>query len=439
MSLQESTTSKFARWVFAKTLLLTGEIEMKKTLAAAAVLGAFAGSALAADVQLYGIVDTGLAYTHLDSDQPGVDATDSFGMESGQQSGSRFGLKGTEELGNGLKVGFILENGFSSDTGADKSVFFDRESSLFIEGGFGKLALGRMGSINGTQSSWSKIGMISAFGTSFGSYSAQAGNSFSVAGQWDNMIAYETPDFAGFKVFAQYGMGNNSPDPLADGYSAVENESSSDRYWAIGATYMNGPAAVYFAVDSINYRSWGNQVDNQGRQANQDLDDSLTVTLGGSWDFNVAKVFFGGQYFDEVRLSSISGVANAVYGDLEFSDVYPADFYEGSTFGNFFKLKGYSLSLSTSVPLAGGNLLAGVSYLDSDFADSHEKVSEIKDATLERYIVSLGYTYNLSKRTNLYGVASWMQDSVEGIKFDGAELSSDPSVYTFMIGLRHTF
>ena len=415
---------------------------MKKTLAAVAVLGAFASSALAAVVQLYGIVDTGLAYTHLDSDQPGVDATDKFSMESGQQSGSRFGFKGTEDLGNGLKVGFILENGFSSDTGADKSVFFDRESSLFIEGGFGKLAFGRMGSINGTQSSWSKIGMISAFGTSFGSYSAQAGNSFSVAGQWDNMIAYETPDFAGFKVFAQYGMGNNSPDPLADGFTAVENESSSDRYWAIGATYMNGPAAVYLAVDSINYRTWGNQTSN-GFTANQDLDDSLTVTLGGSWDFNVAKVFFGGQYYDEVRLSSIGGVANSVYGDIDMSDLDNglgwADGYKGSLFGNFAKLKGYSLSLSASVPLGGGNLLAGATYLDSDFADSHEKVSELKDVTLERYIVSVGYTYNLSKRTNLYGVASWMQDSVEGVKILGTELESDPSVYTFMVGLRHSF
>ncbi len=121
MSLQESTTSKFARWVFAKTLLLTGEIEMKKTLAAVAVLGAFAGSALAADVQLYGLVDTGVVYQHMSSyDVLGqnVDSEDSFGMNSGVAAGSRWGFKGTEDLGNGLTVGFVLENGFSSDTGA---------------------------------------------------------------------------------------------------------------------------------------------------------------------------------------------------------------------------------------------------------------------------------------------------------------------------------
>ncbi len=85
---------------------------MKKTLAAVAVLGAFAGSALAADVQLYGIVDTGLQHVHGDTDstKPNSDF-DSFSMEPGMASGSGWGIKGTEDLGNGLTVGFILENG----------------------------------------------------------------------------------------------------------------------------------------------------------------------------------------------------------------------------------------------------------------------------------------------------------------------------------------
>lgn len=85
----------------------------KKSLAAVAVLGAFAGSALAADVQLYGLVDLGLNWTQVDN---GKTTTDSFGMGSGQNSGSRFGLKGTEDLGNGYKVGFNLENSFKADT-----------------------------------------------------------------------------------------------------------------------------------------------------------------------------------------------------------------------------------------------------------------------------------------------------------------------------------
>ena len=91
---------------------------MKKTLAAVAVLGAFAGSALAADVQLYGIVDTGLRYLSSDMDASfagvGQESTDQFSMESGMASGSRWGIKGTEDLGNGypsasfLKISSIL-------------------------------------------------------------------------------------------------------------------------------------------------------------------------------------------------------------------------------------------------------------------------------------------------------------------------------------------
>ena len=94
---------------------------MKKTLAALAVLGAFAGTAAAADVNLYGVVDTGLAYTYKNTEFAALDADRTnggesrFGMQSGYNSGSRFGLKGTEDLGNGLRIGFKLENGFSSD------------------------------------------------------------------------------------------------------------------------------------------------------------------------------------------------------------------------------------------------------------------------------------------------------------------------------------
>lgn len=65
---------------------------MKKTLASLAVLGAFAGSAVAADVTLYGLVDYGFGYQHTDGDTT-ADANDSFQMKSGQNSGSRFGLK----------------------------------------------------------------------------------------------------------------------------------------------------------------------------------------------------------------------------------------------------------------------------------------------------------------------------------------------------------
>lgn len=400
---------------------------MKKTLAAVAVLGTFAGSALAADVQLYGIVDTGFQYLNADADITGVDSTNSFSMESGMQSGSRFGIKGTEDLGNGLTVGFILENQFSSDTGALKNEdsFFHREASLFLEGGFGKVAFGRMGSINGGVSSWGKYGVISAFGTSWGNYSAQAGNWAVGAGMWDNMIAYETPSFAGFKVFAQYGMGNTVSDTWTDTNDVdhevswgTENESSSDRYYAIGASYANGPLNLYFAVDSINYSSVSliETGADAGDLSYGDTDDSLTVTLGGNYDFEVVKLFAGAQYFDEIKLSKLNGAIN--YGDADQ--------------GFAGKVKGWSLGVSGSIPVAGGNVLVGAAYVDAEAADSIDNGDE-----MTRWIVSAGYDYPLSKRTNVYGILTYNQDSIDYA--DNATTDNDPYVFGVMVGLRHKF
>ena len=385
---------------------------MKKTLAAVAVLGAFAGSALAADVQLYGIVDTGVGYNHVDADGFGQDK-DSFGMQSGQASGSRFGFKGTEDLGNGLTVGFILENGIKSDTGVDDGVMFNRESSLFLEGGFGKVAFGRIGSLNNGQSSWAKVGMISAFGTSdWGGYSAQVGNIMATASQWDNMIAYQTPDFAGFKVYAQYAMGNQVDGTDADeveGKYGDENESSSDRYYAIGATYNNGPFAAYFAVDSINYASVTTEL---GNKVIEDMDDSLTVTLGGSYDFDVVKVYLGAQYFDEVALDSMGGVIKALKAP-----------------GYDTMVKGYAVTLSADAPLWGGKGMFGIGYTDAESADS--EISTEADIDLQRYVVSVGYDYPFSKRTDVYAVASWMMDSYENKAIEATKVQDgDPSAYT---------
>lgn len=407
---------------------------MKKTLAAVAVLGAFAGSALAADVQLYGIIDTGVGYSHVDVDEPALgEDYDSFEMKSGQASGSRFGFKGTEDLGNGLTVGFILEDGITTDDGAESGVMFNRESSLFLQGGFGKFAMGRIGSINNGQSSWAKVGMLSAFGTSdWGGHSAQLGSIFSLAGQWDNMIAYETPDFAGFKVFAQYGMGSNGD----------ENESSSDRYYAIGLTYNNGPFAGYFAVDSINYQTADFGANTYPNSTNGDnVDDSLTITLGGSYDFEVVKVYLGAQYFDEVKLSSLGGVTNTLWGAEKIPTGVDDKTYD-TTYGAAMKLKGYAISLSGDAPLAGGKAMFGLGYVDAEAADSMTDLAAgtgYEDAELKRFVVSVGYDYPFSKRTDVYAVASYMQDQVDYV--NGAQKSAEwePSAYGIYVGLRHRF
>lgn len=74
---------------------------MKKTLAALAVLGAFAGSAMAADVTLYGALDTGFEYIH--TKNPGEKAVDTFDMQTGWDTGNRWGLKALKTLATAIR------------------------------------------------------------------------------------------------------------------------------------------------------------------------------------------------------------------------------------------------------------------------------------------------------------------------------------------------
>lgn len=384
----------------------------KKSLAAVALLGAFAGSAFAADVTLYGVVDEGFLYTHKDTDVSGSDAVDKLELKSGIQAGSRWGLKGTEDLGNGLKVGFILESGFNADDGTQgvSGTMFNREASLNVMGPFGQLSLGKIGAITQGTSSWGKVGAVSAFGTSYGPANvANATNVFSApTSVADNMIAYQTPKFAGFTVYAQYSMGNSKTGTPTQ----VENKSSTDRYYALGATYANGPVNLYFAVDSINYASYFDNL----TPSTKDVDDSLTVAFGGSYDFSVVKVFAGAQYFDEVDAGSIGGLKSGV--GLNDSG----------------KLEGYALQASVSAPLAGGTGYFGVGYLDASEADS---VAAADGVDVKYYVTSVGYKYDLSKRTNVYSVLSYAKGDRDRAAADGVDTKL--STVGFGIGLRHNF
>ena len=108
---------------------------MKKTLLAMGVLGAFSSLAFAAsNVTLYGVIEEGVLVQKAKHQDTTVQ------LKSGFDQGSRWGIKGVEELGNGYAVGFILEDGFNSDDGSGAQKMngaFSRESKLYINGGFG--------------------------------------------------------------------------------------------------------------------------------------------------------------------------------------------------------------------------------------------------------------------------------------------------------------
>ncbi|MBQ9240335.1 MAG: porin [Duodenibacillus sp.] len=402
---------------------------MKKSLLAVAVLGAFAGSALAADVTLYGVVDTGLEYTYSKNKATNV-KTHKFAEASGRQAGSRWGLKGVEDLGNGYSVGFILESGFNSDTGMGNTQLFNREASLSVSGPFGKLMAGRMGAVTQGTSSVGLLSRVNAFGTSYGTYVANASNILSAGAIRDNMLTYITPKFAGFQVYAQYAMGGEgienksnrtkkyAQDAKTGLYYSTTNVSA-DRYAALAATYENGPLNLLFAVDRIFY----------GHDAGVDMDDSLTVTFGGNYDFGVVKVFGAAQYFDEVALG------DAGYNQSKLGTLSPTTgaFVEGTgtVDGAAYKVKGYALTVSASAPVAGGSLLASVGYKDAEQADS------MKDTKFDfkRIRATVGYSYPLSKRTNVYAAAGFGQDKTEPKGGQTVKVNSA----TALFGLRHNF
>ena len=384
---------------------------MKKTLAAVAVLGAFAGSAVAADVTLYGLVDYGVRYQNLDADKAGVDRTNKVDMKSGANSGSRFGLKGTEDLGNGVKVGFVLENGFAADTGAlgDKNNrLFDREAQLFVDGSFGRVSFGRVGQLASANGSYGLLGVTGPFSTGYGD--ATSGLKFVGANgftRFDNTITYMTPSFGGLTVYAQYSSSVSS--------TGTENESDTDRAYGIGAKFVGAGLTLVGVVDSTNYQSFG------ADPVLKDMDDALTVTLGGNYDFQVAKVYFGGQYFDNAKKVATTNV-------IDDTNNNKAKIGSGYTLGSL-GAEGWGLGLGVGVPVMGGTASAYAGYLDADSVDD-------SDASLKRFTGAVGYSYTFSKRTSMYSTLSYTKDEY---KANGTADKVKPTSVEAIVGLIHKF
>ena len=384
---------------------------MKKTLAALAVLGAFAGSACAANVQLYGVLDTGLQYKHVNPDD-GTDGTDTFTMATGNQSGNRWGLKGVEDLGNGYQVGFLLESGFSEDDGTlgQAGRLFGREANLFVRGAFGELSFGRLGALDSANGSYGLLGNFSPFGASWAG-SVEFSTYFSGGLRLDNAVTYKSPDLAGARVYAQYSFGANSKDVYGTKQTAgTEGKASDNRYAALGATYQNGALSLAAAAGWYNYSNL----------KYADADDGYTLTAGGSYDFEVVKAYFGAQYVNNLQKASSD------------ADTKTVNNYRG--FGFTGAARGWGLMAGVDAPVAGGNAMFAVDYSHLD-ADKGDETQTNSAAEFERVGASVGYTYAFSKRTNVYGVAAFYQDT----NTDAAGKDVRPETSLVTVGVRHTF
>jgi predicted porin len=348
---------------------------MKARLIVLATLSTLGGVAAAqSNVTIYGVADAGIAYTN-----NGNPAGNTWSLASGQQSGSRLGFKGTEDLGSGLSAIFTLENGFNLDTGtlgqstATTSRLFGRQAWVGLAGGFGSVKLGRQ-----QTELYSALDAVDPFHINL------AGNAQRVFGagtyatdplqRTDNTVSYSTPNFNGLTGSVSYGFGE------------VAGNTSANRNVGVGASYVNGPLNVQFAYRKANTVAVGGVTG-----------DERATLIGGTYDFGVAKAHVA---FADNKLPSATG--------------------DG-------KDRNYLLGVSAPVGSAGTVL---ASWTRNDVRD----VSEGKS---DQY--AIGYTHALSKRTNLYTSYSYTKND-DGVALNTYNSSiAGANVKTFNAGIRHLF
>ena len=381
----------------------------KKSLIAVAVLGATAFSVQAADVTMYGKVDLGLQYKTSEvtvGDKTMVDE-DTFSMENGRNSASRFGIKGSEDLGNGMKVSFQLENGFKADSGEFKTEgkLFDRQATVAVSSDFGTLTMGRVGGVG----SGAGFDLVYGYGDAFDGGSGDVLGLLQSA-RYDNMVTYQTPKFAGLQATVQYSFNESSTNTNREGSSAV------NRYASTALTGNFGALNTVLAYEFQNYQSFGK--DARG-------EDGHIVYLGGNYDCGFAKTFVMGQYFKGIQGSSANALASMVKGAGAELTKFDTDFDKG--------VKGFGAHLGTIVPISNGDLTVGAYYVDGTAETSQATVEE---RDFDYMGLATKYEYRLSKRTSVYLAAGYYKATLDATTKAGEVEEKVGEVFT---GLTHAF
>lgn len=247
---------------------------MKKSLIALAVLAASGASFAQSSVTIYGLVDA--AYAH-DSGNNGYASNNR--IISGGVDTSRFGFKGSEDLGGGLKANFKLENGFNVDTGAagTAGLSFNRYAYVGFSGGFGEVKIGKTGTayddVDGASDPVFAAGALSPMNIVFLSNNLYNWNA-------PNSIYYATPSFSGFSGAVSYSLDENK---------------TAQKVSSFNVKYEGGPLALslgYQAEDPVG-----------GLLAGQ---SSMKFTrLNAAYDLKVVKLL--AAYGKVTNVANVSG------------------------------------------------------------------------------------------------------------------------------------
>jgi predicted porin len=338
-------------------------------VAAASLLAATAAQAQST-VQLYGLIDASAGQFQ---NAGGIKLKR---LDSGNLSTSYIGFKGSEDLGGGLKANFALESFLLLDAGNASRVpgvdaFWARNANVGFSGGFGSVKLGRMG-----PPLFVSTLLFNALGDSFGYspsirqyYNAPQGTPLVGDSGWSNAIGYYTPSMGGLSASVLVAAGEGAA--TAKGHNLGAN-----------VLYFGGPVALTAAWQKVEAQG----VLGRPISAFAGFSSQTSYQFGGSYNLQVVKLY-------------------AQYGVIDTK----------ATTG----VKVKNLNLSASVPLGSGAILAAYGVSTKTTAGSS---LEPKSKML-----TLGYDYNLSKRTDLYAI--YMSDKYTNLS----------SGTTFAVGVRHTF
>jgi len=340
------------------------------SLAALGLFGSTAPAWAQSTVQIYGLLDLGVGQFQ---NAGGLKVKR---LDSGNYSTSHFGFRGSEDLGGGLRAGFTLESFLQMDTGnagrvTNVDAFWGRNANINLSGSFGNLRLGRMG-----PPLFVSTLSFNPFGDSFGYspairqyYSLPAGTPLVGDSGWNNSVSYTTPTMSGLTATATVAAGEGAA-------------TSRGKNLGANAIYRAGPLGLTAAWQNVKTQG------TLGRPiaAFPGFASQSAYQVGGSYDLKVVRLF--AQY------GRISTDANL---DVDTTNLH----------------------VGASVPLGRGALLAAYGTSKVDVAGpTPERTSKI---------LTLGYDYPLSKRTNVYTV--YMSD-----KFTGLAAGT-----TYAVGMRHRF
>ena len=286
--------------------------------------------------------------------------------------------------------------------------YVGREAHINLTGDFGYLAFGLQPVFGSTLG---QHGLFRAIDPLFANYTEAFGSGHASASMWtrvDNAISYVTPNWAGFNFYGMYSFQNDSTKKTYR-HNADEGSSGVDRYAALAARYQQGALEMVAVYDTTMYgndRAIGTTHDDNGQ----------TFTFGGNYTFgNGLKILAFGQWFEDQELNRSGAMSNALM------------LHHGSTGYGF--VDGYGVSLGVNYPIGGGVAKAQVAYRDME---------NQLDQEFNRWTVAAAYDYPLSKRTAVYAMTGYTQESMEG-EYNGAKFDADPTAYEFTVGMVHRF